>query len=416
MDESLKGRRILVCVSASIAAYKAVFLVRELTKRGAFVSVALTPSATRFVGAATFSAMASEPAYDDLWDNRGSISHTILGKSADLVVVVPATASTIAKMANGIADDIVSASLLCVDSSTPVMIAPAMHEEMWEHSATQSNLEKLIERGVQCIGPINGALAGNDIGSGRLEDPEVILETIIQKLENLPVREKTNVEVAKQSMTNPKKLVVLVTAGGTREPIDPVRVITNRSSGKMGHSLASAANAMGYETILITTSSLKSQEAIERIDVETAQEMTMAVLKYLDRADIVVMTAAVADVTPLEPSTSKLKREKGINSIEVVPTTDIVAEIVKNKNAETFVVCFAAETENIIENASKKFDQKGVDMLVANDVLAKNAGFSSDTNKVWVFSPNEEVLELGLMSKDELAFELMDLVALKSSS
>lgn len=390
-----------------------------LVKAGAFVTVATTPSTSRFVGSATFSALASEPVYDDLWDNRGSIAHTTLGRSSDLIIVAPATATTIAKMAQGIGDDIVTATLLCTPSTTPVVVAPAMHEEMYDHVATQENVATLLKRGVTVVGPVDGQLAGGDVGRGRMSDEQEIFDAAVAALENVPL--KGGLAFQKEHFVQEKTLdtrpVILITAGGTREPIDPVRMITNRSSGAMGHALAQAANVNGYHVILITTSMLVTSPEIERIDVETAEQMHVAVMKYLDAAKIVIMTAAVADIRPSHPSSTKLKRSEGIANIEVEPTADIIADIVSHKNQGTFVACFAAETNDVVANARIKFEAKGVDMLIANDISRDDSGFGSDTNKVWIFSQGaNEPDEMPTMLKEELAYEIMERIGCESIS
>jgi phosphopantothenoylcysteine decarboxylase/phosphopantothenate--cysteine ligase len=414
MSEPLSGRRILVCVTASIAAYKSVYLIRELIARGAFVSVALTPSAKRFVGTETFSALASEPAYDDLFDSRGAIAHTTLGRNADLVIVVPATATTIAKMSNGIGDDIVTATLLCTPNKTPVVVAPAMHEEMYDNPATQKNIEQLTSRGMHFIGPVDGTLAGGDSGRGRLVEPQEIADTIVEILRQKPQNDRgshpeSNSHSERSEESAASKATVLITAGGTREPIDPVRVITNRSSGKMGHALANAARAMGYRVILITSSSLPTIEGVERVDVETAAQMHEQVMKYLDQTDIAIFAAAVADITPAHPSFEKIKREVGITTIDVIPTEDIVADVVAD-GKDIFTVCFAAETENVVENAQKKYAAKGVNLLFANDVSATDIGFDSDMNTIWVVGSTDKPREIGPLPKEVLAYELMDVL------
>ncbi len=422
-DQPLIGRRILVCVTASIAAYKSVYLVRSLVKLGAHVSVAMTPSASRFVGASTFSAVASEPVFDDLWDNRGSIAHTTLGRTSDLVLVMPATASIIAKSAQGIADDIVSATLLCTPQTTPVIFVPAMHEEMYDNPSTQQNIKELTSRGQHFVGPDEGELAGGDTGRGRLVETDVVVDRVVDILKGLPVQGGTlkKPDVAPDTLDfsgfHPGQSVMLVTAGGTREPIDTVRMITNRSTGKMGHAIAQAAMLSGYRVILITTSELKTDPGIERIDVETAKEMHDAVMRYLEQADVVVMSAAVADVTPAQVSDIKLKREKGIESIELTPTPDIIADIVANKAIGTYVVCFGAESEYVLENAAKKFESKKVDMLIANDVSRSDSGFGSDTNKVWIFDhEGNSPRELDTAPKDVLGFEIVDIIEVNRSS
>ena len=416
-DLSLDGRRILVCVSASIAAYKSVYIVRELTSRGAFVSVALTPSAQRFVGSETFSALASEPAYDNLWDIRGSIAHTTLGQNADLVLVVPATATTLAKMSAGIGDEIVSASLLCVDAQTPVVVAPAMHTEMWENASTQANVATLQSRGVHFVGPVQGELAGGDIGFGRLAQSEAIISRVEELMKSGGlIPQNAQVGLIPFGGSDPQKNNrprILVTAGGTREPIDPVRVITNRSSGKMGHALAQAALASGYHVTLVTTSSLESEVGIVRIDVETAEEMHSAVMDHLEDSDVVIMSAAVADVTPLNPSKSKLKRLQGIESLDLTPTKDIVKDVVARKT-DQFVVCFAAESDALMTNARSKFIDKGVDMLVANDISRIDSGFSSDDNHVYLFTDADlEPRELPKAPKVVVAYEILEALETK---
>ncbi len=416
LDQPLKGFKVLVCVSASISAYKSVYLVRTLRKLGAFVSVAITPSTKRFVGSATFSALASEPVFDDLWDNRGAIAHTTLGKTSDFVIVYPATASTIAKIANGLADDIVSSTLLCTPQSTPVIIAPAMHEEMYDNLRTQENIDKLKNSGAKIIGPELGELAGGDSGRGRLSEAEKIIEEVLTTLKDaIPVNNiDEEVKFETQNMTNSP--VFLITAGGTREPIDTVRVIANRSSGKMGHALANAANACGYKVILITSSELDCDQEIERHDVETSDEMYDCVIENLDRANVVVMAAAVSDFKPDKVLTQKLKRKDLIGSIDLVPTIDILEAVVAKKNQQTFVVGFAAESENVIENATQKFKSKNVDMLIANDISNVESKFGSDSNEVWVFDRDQTLpVKLDVQSKQVLAFEIIDMIDKKRS-
>jgi phosphopantothenoylcysteine decarboxylase/phosphopantothenate--cysteine ligase len=407
-EKVLAGRRIVLCVSASISVYKSISILRNLIKLGAFVSVATTPSTSRFVGSATFSALASEPVYDDLWSNRSSIAHTNLGNNADLVLLAPATASTISKIANGYCDDIVSAVILATPKNTPVVIAPAMHDAMYENFATQKNVESLKDNGYYFVGPQIGELAGGDVGIGRLSDEEVIVKKVVDLLEHMP--KKQNVQTSSSSTI--KKIVrkkMLVTAGGTREPIDPVRVITNRSSGKMGHCIADAANICGYDVTLVTTSYLDSSDDINRIDVETADEMHDVIMKDLAKFDVVVMAAAVGDVKSKNYSKEKLKREDGIKSIVLVDNIDISSEIMKNMNRDTQLVCFAAETENVLENATKKALKKKPALLVVNDVSRTDSGFNSSTNKVWMGSaPNYDFVEYETLSKEEVAYNIIE--------
>ena len=389
-EKVLAGRRIVLCVSASISVYKSISILRNLIKLGAFVSVATTPSTSRFVGSATFSALASEPVYDDLWSNRSSIAHTNLGNNADLVLLAPATV------------------ILATPKNTPVVIAPAMHDAMYENFATQKNVESLKDNGYYFVGPQIGELAGGDVGIGRLSDEEVIVKKVVDLLEHMP--KKQNVQTSSSSAI--KKIVrkkMLVTAGGTREPIDPVRVITNRSSGKMGHCIADAANICGYDVTLVTTSYLDSSDDINRIDVETADEMHDVIMKDLAKFDVVVMAAAVGDVKSKNYSKEKLKREDGIKSIVLVDNIDISSEIMKNMNRDTQLVCFAAETENVLENATKKALKKKPALLVVNDVSRTDSGFNSSTNKVWMGSaPNYDFVEYETLSKEEVAYNIIE--------
>ncbi|MBP9115166.1 MAG: bifunctional phosphopantothenoylcysteine decarboxylase/phosphopantothenate synthase [Acidimicrobiia bacterium] len=420
LKEVLYGRKIVLCVTASISAYKSVSILRKLRKLGAFVSVATTPSTKRFIGSPTFSALASEAVFDDLWTNRGSIAHTTLGKSADLILVAPASASIVSKIANGTCDEIVSAILLATPKDTPILLAPAMHEEMYENFATKENIKKLEENGYNFIGPDIGELAGGDIGKGRLSDEEVIVEKVIQLLNDRPLKKFETPETlitgfphVYDAESNVKTLgsikrKILITAGGTREPIDPVRVITNRSSGKMGHCLAEAALISGYEVILVTTSNLDSSLDILRINVDTADQMNEQVMKYLQVCDVVIMAAAVGDVKPKNYSATKLKRESGITNIEVEDNIDIAGEILKNKKKNTKLVCFAAETNNAIDNAKNKALKKLPDVMVLNDVSRDDSGFNSSTNKIWIgLKPEYDFVEYETMPKEEVAFSIL---------
>ncbi|MFN8015166.1 MAG: bifunctional phosphopantothenoylcysteine decarboxylase/phosphopantothenate--cysteine ligase CoaBC [Acidimicrobiia bacterium] len=410
-DQPLKNKNILLCVSASISAYKSIYLLRKLAKLGANVRVATTPSTNRFVGEQTFSALSCEPAYGDLWDARGSISHTKLANNSDLVVVYPATASLIAKIANGFADEIVTASLLS-NGSTPVIICPAMHDEMYENLATQENIATLQTRGYEFVGPVVGELAGGDQGIGRLVDDEVVVEAIVEHLKNTENKNgfeaHENIKPIKTKSSKPK---MLITAGGTKEAIDPVRFISNNSTGKMGHAIASAANSFGYEVTLVTTSDIDVDEEINLIKVQSAEEMFNEVMKNLDDADVVVMTAAVADLTPVSVSKTKLKRKDKIASIDFKPTVDIVEEIIKNKSKKTFVACFAAESNDVLENSKEKFISKKVDMLFANDISNPQTTFGSDMNEIYVFTKSQnDPIKLDLAPKIALAFDIVEII------
>ncbi len=366
---------------------------------GAHVIPVLTEDATRFVGALTFSALASEPAQTQLFtgpDHDGSedpIPHTRLGRRADVIVVAPATARVIAKLAAGLSDDLLTATLLA--TRAPVVVAPAMHTEMWEHPAVQENLATLRRRGVQVVEPESGRLAGGDVGAGRLAAPERIMEAVLAVLTR-------DADLAGARF--------LVTAGGTREPIDPVRFIGNRSSGKMGHAVADRAYARGAAVTLVTTSGISAAEGIDVIRVATAAEMHAAVAARFDQVDAVVMAAAVADFRPKAVAPDKLKKVDGAPEIVLEPTVDILAELGAAKRGQV-LVGFAAETEAVAENAAAKLTRKNVDLLVANDVSDPQAGFEVDTNRAILLDSSGASEETPLLTKAALADVILDRVA-----
>jgi phosphopantothenoylcysteine decarboxylase/phosphopantothenate--cysteine ligase len=391
--------KVVLGVSGGIAAYKAIEVCRRLVDAGVHVAPVLTEDAQRFVGALTFSALASEPAQTSLFtasEPGGSpIPHTQLGQTADLVVIAPATAKLIGKYAAGISDDLLTATLLA--TRAPVLVCPAMHTEMWEHPAVQENLATLARRGVHVLAPEAGRLAGGDIGLGRLADPERIVERVLALLD-LP----TGPLAGKR---------VLVTAGGTREPIDPVRFVGNRSSGKMGHAIAAAARRRGARVVLVTTSGQPVPPGISVVEVETAEQMRDAVLANADESDVIVMAAAVADFRPKAVAAEKLKKGDGVPELVLEPTTDILAELGARTRADQVVVGFAAETERVRENAAAKLAAKRIDLIVANDVSADDSGFEVDTNRAVVLDAQGSVVELPLLTKDALADWLLDHVA-----
>ncbi|MGH8973874.1 MAG: bifunctional phosphopantothenoylcysteine decarboxylase/phosphopantothenate--cysteine ligase CoaBC [Acidimicrobiia bacterium] len=389
-------------VSGGIAAYKAVEVCRRLVDAGAHVAPVLTEDATRFVGPLTFSALASEPARTSLFPGGPGASpetaaydpipHTRLGQSADLVLVAPATAKLIGKYAAGISDDLLTATLLA--TRAPVLLAPAMHTEMWEHAAVQDNLALLRRRGVAVVDPESGRLAGGDVGEGRLADPARIVAAAEQVL----------------SPGDLAGLRVLVTAGGTREPIDPVRFIGNRSSGKMGYALAAVAARRGASVCLVTTVRRPVPPgAVDEVRVDTAAEMADAVTARFAGVDVVVMAAAVADFRPKVAAPSKLKKAEGAPEIILEPTPDILAALGSAKGAQ-FLVGFAAETEQLVEHATAKMAAKRVDLMVANDVSAADSGFEVDTNRAVLITPDGGKTELPNMSKVELAQAIWDRV------
>ena len=389
--DALRGRRVVLGVSGGIAAYKAVEVCRRLVDASAHVAPVLTADALRFVGEVTFSALASEPARTSLFDAPEAIPHTQLGQSADLVVVAPATAKLLGKYAAGISDDLLTATLLA--TRAPVLVAPAMHTEMWEHPAVQENLATLRRRGVHVVDPESGRLAGGDVGEGRLADPARIVASAAAVLAR-------GGDLA--------GVRILVTAGGTREPIDPVRFIGNRSSGKMGHAVAAVAAARGAAVTLVTTQPRDAAPGVDVVAVETAQEMADAVLGRFAAVDAVVMAAAVADFRPKAAASEKLKKRDGVPEVVLEPTTDILAELGRTRSGQ-FVVGFAAETADVREHAAEKLASKRVDLMVANDVSAPDSGFEVDTNRA-VLLDADGAVDLPLLSKSALAEVILDRV------
>jgi phosphopantothenoylcysteine decarboxylase/phosphopantothenate--cysteine ligase len=391
---ALRGRRVVLAVTGGIAAYKAAELCRQLVDAGAHVVPVLTDDAQRFIGALTFSALASEPARTSLFEGPDPIPHTRLGRQADLIVVAPATAKLIGKYAHGISDDLLTATLLA--TGAPVVLAPAMHTEMWEHAAVRENLAVLRQRGVHVVDPEEGRLAGGDVGPGRLAAPERIAAAA------------AGVLAAAGDLGG---LRVLVTAGGTREPIDPVRFVGNRSSGKMGYAVAEAAARRGAAVTLVTTIGRPAQTSgVEAVRVETADEMATAVLSRSAESDVVVMAAAVADFRPKAVADEKLKKRDGVPDVVLEPTTDILAVLGERKQPGQVLVGFAAETEQVREHATEKMAAKRVDLIVANDVSAPDAGFEVDTNQATLLYSSGSWEETPLLDKRELAGLILDRV------
>jgi phosphopantothenoylcysteine decarboxylase/phosphopantothenate--cysteine ligase len=394
---TLEGRRIVLGVCGGIAAYKAVEVCRRLVDAGAHVVVVMTDGATRFVGETTFSALASEPVRRSLWDDGESIPHTRLGQTADLVLVAPATARLLSAYAAGYSHDLLTNVLIA--TRAPVLVCPAMHTEMWEHPAVQDNLATLRRRGVHVVEPTEGRLAGGDVGAGRLAEPSTIAARAIELLD------------ADRGDASLAGLSVLITAGGTREPIDPVRFIGNRSSGKQGHALAEVAVARGATVTLVTTTQLATPQAVERVQVSTAAEMHDAVMSRAAAVDVVVMAAAVADFTPVQVSTDKIKKRDGVPVVELTPTTDILAELGARKVPGQTLVGFAAETTDVVAHARQKLEAKGADLLVANDVAADRVGFEHDTNEVLILHPDGHQHHVPLTDKRSVAGAVFDAVA-----
>ena len=398
---------VVLGVSAGIAAYKAVEVCRRLVDAGVHVAPVLTERATRFVGRATFDALGSEPTQMSVWDEASPIPHTRLGQLADLIVVAPATADLLARYAAGIADDLLTTTL--VATAAPVLVCPAMHTEMWEHPSVRDNLDTLRSRGVTVVPPEDGRLAGGDVGSGRMAEPSTIVATVLALLE---ARSGSTASSAGSSGTA-RDLVgvqVLVSAGGTREAIDPVRFITNRSSGKQGHAVAAAAVRRGAEVVLVTTSSQPRPHGAEVVDVETAEEMEQVMLARAQTADVVVMAAAVADFRPKVVVDTKLHKADGIPDLVLEATNDILAELGRRRRPGQVLVGFAAETDDVSERARAKLAAKGVDLMVANDVSAPQVGFDHDTNAVTIFGADGTVTSVPLAAKSLVADAVLDRV------
>jgi phosphopantothenoylcysteine decarboxylase/phosphopantothenate--cysteine ligase len=386
-------------VSAGIAAYKAVEVCRRLVDAGIHVAPVLTERATHFVGRATFDALGSEPAQRSLWDEASPIPHTRLGQRADLIVVAPATADLLARYAGGFADDLLTATL--VATAAPVVVCPAMHTEMWEHPAVQHNLEVLRARGVTVVPPEDGRLAGGDSGSGRLAEPLVIVDTVLGMVAG-GGRSPRRGDLA--------GVRVVVSAGGTREPIDPVRFITNRSSGKQGHAVAAAARRRGAEVVLVTASRQPVPDGVVVDRVETAADMEAAMVARAGTADVVVMAAAVADFRPKLATGTKLRKADGVPDLVLEATPDILAGLGRGRREGQILVGFAAETDAVAERAVAKLQAKGVDLMVANDVTAPGAGFDHDTNAVTIFGADGSTSTVALRTKDAVADAILDRV------
>ena len=388
-------------VCGGIAAYKAVEACRRLMDGGAHVSVVMTEGATRFVGEQTFSALSSEPVRTSLWaDSTTPIPHTRLGQEADLVVVAPATARLISAYASGYSHDLLNNVLIA--TRAPVLLCPAMHTEMWEHPAVQDNVATLRSRGVHIVGPGVGHLAGGDSGAGRMAEPAEILAAVDSVFDSHGQDHATGV----RDMVGMR---VLVTAGGTREAIDPVRFLGNRSSGKQGHAIAEVARRRGADVLLVTTAKLPVADGFEVVEVESAREMHDAVTDRAPDFDVVVMAAAVADFTPLAVAPDKIKKRDGAPSIELVPTEDILLALGSGKPPGQVLVGFAAETSDVITNGMEKLEAKNADLLVVNDVGAPGVGFEHDTNEVLILSAGGE-RHVPLTDKASVAGEILNAV------
>ena len=391
--------RITLGVSGGVAAYKAAELVRRLQQEGHTVQVVMTRAAREFVTPLTFAALSGQKVITDLFsDSSGgeanlesAIEHIAVAQRTDLLLIAPATADIIAKLARGVADEFLTTLYLA--STAPVVVAPAMNVNMWNHAATQENVETLRRRGVKIVQPDEGYLACGMTGPGRLAGIEEILAAV------------GDVAKAQRDLEGE---TILVSAGPTWEDLDPVRFISNRSSGKMGYAVAEAAAKRGAKVILISGPvNLETPAGVERMDVRTAQEMHRAIMERLPGASMAILAAAVADYRPVERATEKIKKSARPLTISFEPTTDILADVTMNKGRKV-VVGFAAETDHVAENARKKLVSKNADLLVANDVTAEGAGFDRDTNVVTLFSRDGRDLALPKMSKGEVAQRILD--------
>ena len=390
----LKGKHVVLGVCGSIASYKAADLTSKLVQAGALVDVVLTESAQKFVTPFTFRSLTGRPVYTDMFEPATDTGeeHVSLARRADLIIVAPATATTLARLAHGLADDMLSLTVLA--TKAPVLVAPAMDSQMWAAAATQENVDTLMRRGVELVGPESGRLASGNMGAGRLSEPLTILgaaKLLLARTGNLAGRH------------------IVVSAGGTREPIDPVRVLTNRSGGKMGYALAEAARDRGARVTLVSTvDSLPVPYGVERVGVETVSEMREAVLAACEAAHVLVMAAAMSDFRPETAAEHKIKKGEG---------GELILRLLQNRSffpevpERVVKVAFAAESQDVIENALRKPQSHGhLDLICANDVSAEGAGFGVDTNLVTLLQPGRDAEALPLMSKYEVALRILDRV------
>ena len=389
--------RIALGVTGGVAAYKAAELVRRLQQEQIEIQVVMTRSAQEFVAPLTFAALTGQKVITELFGGEApanvesAVEHIAVAQRIDALVIAPATADIIAKLAHGVADDFLTTLYLA--TTAPVIVAPAMNVNMWEHTATRQNIQTLRDRGVHVVQPDEGYLACGMTGAGRLAGLESIVETV---LEALGIKRDLESET------------VVVTAGPTCEDLDPIRFLTNRSSGRMGYAVAEAAARRGARVILISGPvSLETPVGAERVDVRTTEQMHRAVLAGLDRATVVIMAAAVADYRPVMPSPKKLKRGAGRLNIEFEPTVDILADVSRRKG-EQFLIGFAAETEQLAEHARRKLKEKSADLIVANDVTAPGAGFDHDTNVVTIFRSDGREQSLPKLTKIQVAHRILD--------
>jgi len=389
----LRDRHIALGITGSIAAYKAADVASKLTQAGARVDALMTESAARFITPLTLRSLTGRPVFIDMFDPNTELAeeHVEIARRADAVLVAPASATTIARLAEGIADDVVSLTVLA--TKAPVLVAPAMDHQMFENASTQANLETLRQRGYVIVGPAEGRLASGRMGKGRLVDTETLIGAL-------------KYELGRRSGDFAGRRVV-VTAGGTREPLDPVRFVSNYSTGKMGYATAEAARDRGAEVTLISTASLPVPYGVAVVPVETVAEMRDAVLAACERADALIMAAAVSDYRPVERADRKVKKGPDRKSIELERNADFLLEI----TGPVIKVGFAAETNDLIENAEKKLREKGLAFIVANDLTAPGAGFATETNEVTIIDASGRREELPLMPKYDVGHRILDRLA-----
>ncbi|WDM20441.1 bifunctional phosphopantothenoylcysteine decarboxylase/phosphopantothenate--cysteine ligase CoaBC [Paenibacillus polymyxa] len=425
----LKEKVIILGITGGIAAYKGAALCSRLTQKGADVHVIMTASAKEFITELTLQSLSRNPVYSDTFDERepSVVSHIHLADAADLVLVAPATANIIGKMAHGLADDMLSTTLLA--TTAPIMVAPAMNVHMYTHPAVMQNMETLVSRGVKMIEPGEGLLACGYVGKGRLEEPDTIVQTIERFFDQQAQEQKTNIQSeprwfgdesmeaqVPESLVNEKESVlsgkkVIVTAGGTIERIDPVRYITNDSSGKMGFAIAKVAQEMGAEVHLIAANtSAEPPTGIMLERVQSAEDMYDAVLKQWETSDMVVMAAAVADYRPREIAQTKIKKKDSVFTLELVKNVDILESLGRSKEHQ-FLIGFAAETEHLETYAIDKLERKNCDLIAANDVTVNGAGFGVDTNAVQIYDRSGIVERIPVQSKEEVARKLLTIAA-----
>jgi len=400
MANPLEGKNIILGVTGSIAAYKAADIASKLTQQGALVNTVLTNPALEFVNPLTFQSVTGRKAYvdEDLWGGEGHVVHVQIGHSTDLLIIAPASANTIAKLAHGLADNLLTVTALA--AACPILIAPAMDAGMYSHPSTQENVKILKNRGVHFIGPDEGHLASGLVGPGRMSEPTEI-------------NEFARWLFSRKNPLSGKK--ILITAGGTREAIDPVRYISNHSSGKQGYTIAQAALDFGADVILVSApSNLRAPYGCHLIQVQSAEEMYNAVMAEIESTDALIMSAAVADFKPEEMRKEKIKKEKGLTEIKLTKTRDIIAEAAQQKKSKKLklkIIGFAAESENLKKNAMKKMTEKGMDMIVANDITDPQAGFSVDTNKALLIFSDGSTEQLPLLQKSEVAEKVIQHLA-----